>query len=137
MWDRWHRGEAYTNTGITLIRKSALIERIDRLQPHTNRNNEFHHVDLIRHCYEDGLKTNAFIYRGDVLSGVNRWSNVLLGEAALFAQTRESLAQKGVRVDPAAQITLESEDIEIGTACYLLGQGASRRAGSDRGLLPT
>ena len=85
MWDRWHRGEAYTNTGITLIRKSALIARIDQLQPHTNRNGELHHVDLIRHCYEDGLKTNAFIYRGEVLSGVNRWSNVLSGEAALFA----------------------------------------------------
>ena len=122
MWDRWHRGEAYTNTGITLIRKSALIERIHRLQPHTNRNGELHHVDLIRHCYEDGLKTNAFIYRREVLSGVNRWSNVLSGEAALFAETRESLAGKGVRVDPAAQITLDSEDIEIGTACYLLGR---------------
>ena len=122
MWEQWHRGEAYTNTGITLIRKNALIERIHRLQPHTNRNGELHHVDLIRHCYEDGLKTNAFIYRGEVLSGVNRWSNVLSGEAALFAQTRESLARKRIRVDPAAQITLDSEDIEIGTACYLLGR---------------
>ncbi len=122
MWDRWHRGEAYTNTGITLIRKNTLIERIHRLQPHTNRNNELHHVDLIRHCYEDGLKTNAFIFRGEVLSGVNRWSNVLSGEAALFAATREFLARKGIRVDPAAQITLDSEDIEIGTACYLLGR---------------
>ena len=122
MWDRWGNGEAYTNTGITLIRKSALLERIDRLQPHPNRNNELHHVDLIRHCYEDGLKTNAFIYRGEVLSGVNRWSNVLSGEAARFAQTRERLAQKGVRVDPAAQITLGSDNIEIGTACYLIGR---------------
>ena len=122
MWDRWHNGEAYTNTGITLIRKSALIERIHRLQPHTNRNDELHHVDLIRHCYEDGLKTNAFIYRGEVLSGVNRWSNVLSGEEALFAQTRASLAQKGIRVDPSAQITLNGEDIEIGTACYLTGR---------------
>ncbi len=122
MWDRWHNGEAYTNTGITLIRKSALLERIDRLQPHPNRNNELHHVDLIRHCYEDGLKTNAFIYRGEVLSGVNRWSNVLSGEAARFAQTRELLAQKGIRVDPAAQITLGSDNIEMGTACYLIGR---------------
>lgn len=121
MWYRWHNGKAYTNTGITLIRKSALMERIHRLQPHTNRNDELHHVDLIRHCYEDGLKTNAFIYRSEVLSGVNRWSNVLSGEEALFAQTRASLTQKGVRVDPAAQITLNSEDIEIGTACYLIG----------------
>ena len=126
MWDRWHNGEAYTNTGITLIRKSALLERIHRLQPHVKRNNELHHVDLIRHCYEDGLKTNAFIYQGEVLSGVNRWSNVLSGEAALFAQTRERLAQQGIRVDPNAQITLGSENIEIGTACYLIGQGASR-----------
>ena len=68
------------------------------------------------------LKTNAFIYRDEVLSGVNRWSNVLSGEAALFAQTRERLAQKGVRVDPAAQITVGSDDIEIGTACYLIGR---------------
>ncbi len=122
MWDRWHNGEAYTNTGITLIRKNALLDRIDRLQPHPNRNNELHHVDLIRHCYEDGLKTNAFIYRGEVLSGVNRWSNVLSGEAARFAQTRELLAQKGVRVDPAAQITLGGDNIEMGTACYLIGR---------------
>ena len=122
MWDRWHNGEAYTNTGITLIRKSALLERVDGLQPHPNRNNELHQVDLIRHCYEDGLKTNAFIYRGEVLSGVNRWSNVLSGEAALFAQTREHLAQKGIRVDPAAQVTLGSDAIEIGTACYLVGR---------------
>ena len=122
MWDRWHNGEAYTNTGITLIRKSALLERIHRLQPHPNRNNELHQVDLIRHCYEEGLKTNAFIYRGEVLSGVNRWSNVLSGEAALFAQTRERLAQKGIRVDPGAQITLGSDDIEIGTGCYLIGR---------------
>lgn len=122
MWERWHNGEAYTNTGITLIRKNALLERIDRLQPHPNRNNELHQVDLIRHCYEDGLKTNAFIYQDEVLSGVNRWSNVLSGEAALFAWTREHLAQKGVRVDPAAQITLGSENIEMGTACYLIGR---------------
>ena len=122
MWDRWHSGEAYTNTGITLIRKSALLERMHRLQPHSNRNNELHQVDLIRHCYEDGLKTNAFIYRGEVLSGVNRWSNVLSGEAVMFAQTRDLLVQRGVRVDPAAQITLSSEDIEIGTACYLIGR---------------
>ena len=121
MWDRLSRGEAYTNTGITLIRKRALLDRIHRLEPHANRNDERHHVDLIRHCYEDGLKTNAFIYRGEVLSGVNRWSNVLSGESALYAQVRESLARKGVRVDPAAQITLGGDDIEIGTACYLIG----------------
>ena len=99
-----------------------MLDRIHRLEPHANRNDERHHVDLIRHCYEDGLKTNAFIYRGEVLSGVNRWSNVLSGEAALYAQMRESLARKGVRVDPAAQITLGSDAVEIGTACYLIGR---------------
>ena len=122
MWQRLECGEAYTNTGITIIRKSAMLERIDRLQPHTNRNGELHHVDLIRLCYEDGLKTNAFIYRGKVLSGVNRWSNVLTGEQMLYAKTREFLAGKGVHVDSAAQITLGSEDIEIGAACYLIGR---------------
>ncbi len=122
MWQRLERGEAYTNTGITIIRKSVLLEHINRLQPHANRKNELHHVDLIRYCYEDGRKTNAFIYRGEVLSGVNRWSNVLSGEAAMFAKTRELLAGKGIRVDPAAQITLDSEDIDIGTACYLIGR---------------
>jgi uncharacterized protein with ATP-grasp and redox domains/bifunctional N-acetylglucosamine-1-phosphate-uridyltransferase/glucosamine-1-phosphate-acetyltransferase GlmU-like protein len=122
MWQRLERGEAYTNTGITIIRKSAMLERIDRLQPHTNRNGELHHVDLIRLCYEDDLKTNAFIYCGKVLSGVNRWSNVLTGEQMLYAKTREFLAGKGIRVDSAAQITLDSEDIEIGTACYLIGR---------------
>ncbi len=122
MWQRLERGEAYTNTGITIIRKSVLLERINRLQPHANRKNELHHVDLIRYCYEDGLKTNAFIYRGEVLSGVNRWTNVLSGEAATFAKTREFLAGKGIRVDPDAQITLDSEDIDIGTACYLIGR---------------
>ena len=122
MWQRLERGEAYTNTGITIIRKSAMLERINRLQPHPNRKGELHHVDLIRLCYEDGLKTNAFIYSGEVLSGVNRWSNVLSGESALFQKTRDLLVQKGVRVDPAAQITLEDEDSEIGTACYLIGR---------------
>ncbi len=122
MWQRLEQGKAYTNTGITIIRKSALLERINRLQPHSNRNNELHHVDLIRLCYEDGLKTNAFIYRNDVLSGVNRWSNVLKGEEMLFQQTRELLSQKGIRIDPAAQITIGGEDVEIGTGCYLLGR---------------
>ena len=122
MWERLKQGEAYTNTGITIIRKSALLERIHRLQPHPNRNNELHHVDLIRLCYEDGLKTNAFIYRGEVLSGVNRWSNVLSGESAIYARNRDILVQKGLRVDPAAQITLEGENVEIGSACYLIGR---------------
>ncbi|MDE0041478.1 MAG: ARMT1-like domain-containing protein [Candidatus Poribacteria bacterium] len=114
-------GEGYTNTGITLIRSSAAIDRMNRLQPH-GRKSELHHVDLIRHCYEDGLKTHAYIYRGEAISGVNRWSNLLTGEESLFARTRTKLAQKGVRVDPAAQITLTDDDIQTGNGGYILGR---------------
>ena len=121
MWRRLERGEAYTNTGITLIRRDAAIARIDRLIPHGDKA-ELHHVDLIRHCYEDGLRTNAYIHRGEIISGVNRWSNVLAGEEHLFADTKKKLIENGVRVDPAAQITLTNDDIEIGHGCYLLGR---------------
>ena len=121
MWHRLARGEAYTNTGITLIRRDAAIPRMDRLQPHGDKS-ELHHVDLIRHCYEDGLRTNAYIHRDEIISGVNRWSNVLTGEEHLFADAKNKLVQKGVRVDPAAQITLANDDIEIGHGCYLLGR---------------
>ena len=121
MWRRLDIGEAYTNTGITLIHRDAATALIDRLQPHGDKS-ELHHVDLIRHCYEDGLKTNAYIYRGEIISGVNRWSNVLTGEEHLFGDAKKKLLQKGVRVDPAAQITLASDDIEIGHGCYLLGR---------------
>ena len=121
MWHRLARGEAYTNTGITLIRRDAAIPRMDRLQPHGDKS-ELHHVDLIRHCYEDGLRTNAYIHRDEIISGVNRWSNVLTGEEHLFADAKNKLVQKGIRVDPAAQITLANDDIEIGHGCYLLGR---------------
>ncbi len=121
MWRRLEDGEAYTNTGITLIHRDAAIDRMDRLQPHGDKS-ELHHVDLIRHCYEDGLRTNAYIHRGEIISGVNRWSNVLTGEEHLFADAKKKLIQKGVRVDPAAQITLANDNIEIGHGCYLLGR---------------
>ena len=121
MWRQLERGEAYTNTGITLIQRDAAIARMDRLQPHGDKS-ELHHVDLIRHCYEDGLRTNAYIHRGEIISGVNRWSNVLTGEEHLFADAKKKLIQRGVRVDPAAQITLENDNIEIGHGCYLLGR---------------
>ncbi len=49
MWHRLDNGNAYTNTGITIIRKNELLKHIDKLQPHANRNDELHHVDLIRH----------------------------------------------------------------------------------------
>jgi uncharacterized protein with ATP-grasp and redox domains/bifunctional N-acetylglucosamine-1-phosphate-uridyltransferase/glucosamine-1-phosphate-acetyltransferase GlmU-like protein len=118
---RLERGEAYTNTGVTLVRKDAAMARMGRLQPHGGKA-ELHHVDLIRHCYEDGLKAHAYIYEGEIISGVNRWSNVLTGEELLFAQTREKLAQHGVRVDSLAQITLANDPVEFGNGCYLLGR---------------
>ncbi len=121
MWHRLESGEAYTNTGITLIHRDAVVNRINRLESHGD-NSELHHVDLIRHCYEDGLKTNAYIHRDEIISGINRWSNVLAGEEYLFAETKKKLVQKGVRVDPAAQITLANDDIEIGHGCYFLGR---------------
>lgn len=114
-------GEGYTNTGITLIRSSAAIDRMNRLQPHGSKS-ELHHVDLIRHCYEDGLRTHAYIYPEEAISGVNRWSNLLTGEGSLFTRTRARLAEKGVRIDPAAQITLTNDDINIGAGCYFLGR---------------
>ena len=132
MWRRFERGEAYTNTGITLIRRDAAIKRMERMQPHGSKS-ELHHVDLIRYCYEDGLKTHAYIHQGEIVSGINRWSNVLVGEASLFEKTRAQLAQKGVRVDPTAQVTLENPDIEFGYGCYLLGRihlGKAVRIGS-------
>lgn len=121
MSQRLNCGEGYTNTGITLIRSSAAIDRINRLQPHSSKS-ELHHVDLIRHCYEDGLKTHAYIYPEKAISGINRWSNLIEGEESLFARTRAKLAQIGVRVDPAARITLTDDDIQIGTGCYFLGR---------------
>lgn len=129
---RLKRGEALTNTGITLIRRDAAIDRMDRLQPHGSKS-ELHHVDLIRHCYDDGLRTNAYIYEEEINSGVNRWANVLAGEDNLFENSRRRLAQRGIRVDPRAQIFLETEEIEIGHGCYLLGRvhlGAGARIGN-------
>ena len=115
------RGKAYTNTGITLIRRQAMIERMDRLKPHKS-GTELHHVDLVRLFYEDGLSTNAHIYRGEVVSGVNRWSNVLIGENMIYETKRQQLAQQGVRVDPSAQITLENDATQIGIGCHFLGK---------------
>jgi len=114
--------EAYTNTGITLIRKNVLLERIDQLTPHGEKA-ELHHVDLIRLCYEDGLRTNAFIYRKPIISGINRWTNVLEGEEKLFERQRIRFARLGARVDPNAQISVDlSNDFKIGRGSYLLGR---------------
>ena len=121
MRENLEQGNAYTNTGITLIRRQAMIERMDRLKPHKN-GTEFHHVDLVRLFYEDGLSTNAHIYRNKIVSGVNRWSNVLIGENMIYEARRQQLAQQGVRVDPSAQITLENNIIQIGSGCHLIGK---------------
>ena len=128
MWQRLEQGTAYTNTGITLVRRLAMIERLDRLQSHKN-GTELHHVDLIGHFYQDGLKTNAYVHQANLVSGVNRWSNVLAGEELRYSQARTLLAEKGVRVDPQAQITFQSnslhsldEDLQIGVGCHLLGR---------------
>ena len=95
MWQRWERGEAYTNTGITFIRRDVAIARMNRLQPHGDKS-ELHHADLIRYCYEDGLKTNAYIYRGEIISGINRWSNVLTGEDTPICERRKKkLVRRG------------------------------------------
>ena len=48
--------------------------------------------------------------------------NVLVGEEHLFANAKKKLIQRGVRVDPGAQITLTNDDIEIGHGCYFLGR---------------
>ncbi len=47
---------------------------------------------------------------------------MLVGEEALYVQTRKLLTAKGIRVDPSAQITLAYDDINIGTGCYLIGK---------------
>lgn len=121
MQENLKQGKAYTNTGITIIRRQAMIERIDKLKPHKN-GTEYHHVDLIRLFYEDGLSTNVHVYRNQVVSGVNRWSNVLTGENMIYETNRQKLAQQGVRIDPSAQITLEDDTIQIGRGCHLSGK---------------
>jgi len=122
MWRRLDEGIAYTNTGITLIRRNALLEKINRMRPH-GKKGEFHHVDLIRFCYEDKLRTNAFIYLKPIISGINRWTNVLEGEQKLFERQRVRFTRLGVRVDTNAQITVDlSDDFEIGRGSYILGR---------------
>jgi bifunctional N-acetylglucosamine-1-phosphate-uridyltransferase/glucosamine-1-phosphate-acetyltransferase GlmU-like protein len=103
--DRFRRGEGYTNTGVTVARKDEVLKRLNRLKPHLK--GELHHVDLIRIFYEDGLKTNAYIYRNPIPPGINRWSAVMEGEIRLFDANRRELLHRGVRVDPYARITTE------------------------------
>ncbi len=126
MWKRLEEGCAYTNTGITLIRREAALQRLDSLIPHGSKS-EYHHVDLIRHCYEDGLNTYAHIYRGEITSGINRWTNVLTGQERLEKQQRESLARKGIRVVPGCRVWLGEgryslqPQVSLGRCCQLSG----------------
>jgi damage-control phosphatase, subfamily I len=102
--------EAITNTGFSLFRREAVLERLDRLWLHKD-GTELHHVDLFKLFHDDGLKTHAHVYEGEIRSGVNRWTNVLDGEAYLYERTRQRLAMAGLRVHSDARITLD-EDIE-------------------------
>ncbi|MAF11451.1 hypothetical protein CMK11_13455 [Candidatus Poribacteria bacterium] len=129
------KGAAITNTGFSIFRREAALERLDRMWLHKG-DTEYHHVDLFRLFHEDGLRTHAHVYEGGIRSGVNRWTNVLDGEEYLYARVRERLAQAGARPHPDAQITLD-DDIEefvardgMGVGCVLagrvhLGAGAS------------
>jgi bifunctional N-acetylglucosamine-1-phosphate-uridyltransferase/glucosamine-1-phosphate-acetyltransferase GlmU-like protein/uncharacterized protein with ATP-grasp and redox domains len=117
--DRFRRGEGYTNTGVTVAQRDEVLKRLNRLRPHLK--GELHHVDLIRIFYEDGLRTNAYIYRNPIPPGINRWSAVAEGEIRLFNLNRRELLRRGVRVDPYARITAE-RGYRIGRACYLLGR---------------
>ena len=130
MLRRFDKGEGYTNTGITIAKRVEVLRRLDRLKPHLK--GELHHVDLVRIFYEDGLKTNAYIYLNPVPPGVNRWSAVMVGESRIFQANREEFLRRGVRLDPDVRITAEP-GYRIGRACYLLGRvhiGAQVRIGN-------
>lgn len=120
------QGEAYTNTGITFIRRELALERLERLSRHPN--GEFHHVDLIKIFYEDQLATNAYIYRGEVPAGVNSWENVRAGEKRLYSRWRNTLVDLGVKVDPKSQVSLAiggpklKPNFLIGQNCHILGK---------------
>ncbi len=105
MWDALRRGEAMTNAGISVFRRAAVLRRLDRLWLHKG-GTEYHHTDLFHLLHEDGLRTHAHLYEGEVRSGVNRWANVLEGEAALYDEARRELTDARVRVDPQARVTL-------------------------------
>jgi len=130
MLRRFDRGEGYTNTGVTIANREKVLRRLDRLKPHLK--GELHHVDLIRIFYDDGLKTNAYIYRNSIPPGVNRWSAVMEGESRIFQANRGEFLRRGVRLDPDVRITAEP-GYRIGRACYLLGRvhiGAQVRIGN-------
>lgn len=121
MRSRLAEGNAVTNTGISFFRRLEVLKRMDRLTPH-KRGTELHHVDFFRIFYEEGLKTHAHVYEGEIRSGVNHWVNVVEGEEALFAATRRALLAAGARVAADAKITLET-DTEKWLSERRLGRG--------------
>jgi hypothetical protein len=124
---RLAEGNAITNTGISFFRRVDVLRRFDRLTLHKG-GTELHHVDFFRIFYEDGLKTHAHVYDGDIRSGVNRWSNVVEGEAALFAATRRALVAAGARVEADAKVSLDADvdawlaEGRLGIGCVLAGR---------------
>lgn len=127
MRSRLAEGNAITNTGISFFRRLEVLKRLDRLTPHKG-GTELHHVDFFRIFYEEGLKTHAHVYEGEIRSGVNRWVNVVEGEEALFAATRRALLAAGVRVLADAKVTLETDtetwlsEGRLGLGCVLAGR---------------
>lgn len=113
------QNEAVTNAGVSVFRRERMLELLGSLWLHNGA--EYHHTDLFRLFYERGFKTHAHIYERFIPSGVNRWTNVLDGEAALFEETRRRLAEGGVRALPDAQAHLES-GAAFGVGCAVSGQ---------------
>lgn len=111
--------DAVTNAGVSVFRRERMLELLGSLWLHNG--SEYHHTDLFRLFYERGFKTHAHIYDGFIPSGVNRWTNVLDGEAALFEQARRRLAEEGVRVLPGAQPHIVS-GAAFGVGCAISGR---------------
>ncbi|MDA1192601.1 MAG: hypothetical protein O3A46_13090, partial [Candidatus Poribacteria bacterium] len=138
LFDALGRGEAITNTGISLIRRKPMLERFSRLWLHKN-GTEYHHVDFFHLFYQDGLKTHAHVYDGEIRSGINRWINVNEGESHRYEQVRAELSEAGVRVHPDASVSFESDagtmlsEGRLGVGCVLSGRvhlGATVTLGS-------
>ena len=113
------QNDAVTNAGVSVFRRERMLELLGSLWLHNGA--EYHHTDLFRLFYERGFKTHAHIYEGFIPSGVNRWTNVLDGEAALFEQARRRLAEQGVRALPDAQAHIVT-GAAFGAGCAVSGK---------------
>ncbi|MDE0021261.1 MAG: ARMT1-like domain-containing protein [Candidatus Poribacteria bacterium] len=113
------QNDAVTNAGVSVFRRERMLELLGSLWLHNGT--EYHHTDLFRLFYERGFKTHAHIYEGFIPSGVNRWTNVLDGETALFEQARRRLAEEGVRALPDAQAHIVS-GAAFGVGCAVSGK---------------